>query len=302
MKLARKPPPATASNANQSIEHAAETTAPALVSKAGLPLYRGCTPCAVVGSGRDAAGPQSQANRPPAPASKPPAAFIPIPGRGGARNRRDRQTSALSLAAAAGVLDAAAFARSIGLGFNRFLTIHWAAAGVSDDLAATARWLKLAGDWIRAHGGQVAYVWIRETGPGKGAHVHILLHLPPDLADGFNRRQRGWMKACGAAWRAGVRFSRPIGRNLNHYAMGEIDGRSYDANLAEVLDYVLKGGDDAARERLGIGRQEPGGVITGKRCGVSQNIGPEARRMHFGTNTRGRATKTPPSAKVRYRA
>ncbi|WP_426039675.1 hypothetical protein [Brevundimonas sp. DC300-4] len=199
-------------------------------------------------------------------------------------------------------MDAAAFALSIGLGFNRFLTIHWAAAGVPDDLAATARWLKLAGDWIRAHGGQVALAWIRETGPGKGAHVHILLHLPPDLADAFNRRQRGWMKACGAAWKAGVRFSRPIGRNLNHYARGEIDGRAYDANLAEVLDYVLKGGDDAARERLGIDRQEPGGVIVGKRCGVSQNIGPEARRRGFVSDTRGRATKTPPSAKVRYRA
>ena len=290
------------SKRNQSVEHAAESTAPALAPEAGPSLYRGCTPCAVVGSGRGAAGPQSQANRPPAPVSTPRAAFIPIPGRGGARNRRDRQTSALSLAAVARVLDAATFAGSIGLGFNRFLTIHWAAAGVSDDLAATARWLKLAGDWIRLHGGQVAYVWIRETGPGKGAHVHILLHLPPNLADGFNRRQRGWMTACGAAWKAGVRFSRPIGRNLNHYARGEIDGRSYDANLAEVPDYVLKGATDTARERLGIDRQEPGGVIVGKRCGVSQNIGPEARRMHFGSNTRGRATKTPPSAKVRYRA
>lgn len=191
-------------------------------------------------------------------------------------------------------MDAAAFALCIGLGFNRFLTIHWAAAGVSDDLAATARWLKLATDWIRSHGGQVALVWIRETGPGKGAHVHILMHLPPDLAEGFNRRQRGWMTACGAAWKAGVRLSRPIGRNLNHYAMGEIDGRSYDANLAEVLDYVLKGATDTARERLGIERQEFGGVISGKRCGASQNIGPDARRQRgFDANTRTRARHEP---------
>jgi hypothetical protein len=190
-------------------------------------------------------------------------------------------------------MDAATFAGSIGLGFNRFLTIHWAAAGVSDDLAATARWLKLAGDWIRSCGGRFAYIWIRETGADKGAHVHILLHLPPDLAAGFNRRQRGWQTASGARWKARVRYSRPIGRNLRHYAMGEIDGQSYEANLAETLDYVLKGADDAARERLGIRRREHGGVIVGKRCGVSQNIGPEARRVGFATSTRTHARETP---------
>ncbi|MBX9801578.1 MAG: hypothetical protein K2Y04_02300 [Caulobacteraceae bacterium] len=71
--------------------------------------------------------------------------------------------------------------------------------------------------------------------------------------------------------------------------MGEIDGQSYEANLAETLDYVLKGADDAARERLGIRRKEPGGVLVGKRCGVSQNIGPAARRASFANSTRKRA-------------
>lgn len=244
-------------------------------------LYRGCIPCDGGEGGRLAAIPQSRPMHPPAPPLVQRASFTPIPGRGGARNRADRQSSALSLAAAAGLIDATAFALSVGLGFNRFVTIHWAAGGVSDDLAATARWLKLAGDWIRSCGGQFAYIWIRETGPAKGAHVHILLHLPPDLAAGFNRRQRGWQTACGARWSGKVRYSRPIGRNLRHYAMGEIDGQSYEANLAETLDYVLKGADDAARERLCIVHSEPGGVIVGKRCGVSQNIGPEARRRGF---------------------
>jgi hypothetical protein len=68
--------------------------------------------------------------------------------------------------------------------------------------------------------------------------------------------------------------------------MGEIDGQSYEANLAETLDYVLKGADDAARERLGIRRKEPGGDVVGKRCGVSQNIGPDARRVGLATSTR----------------
>jgi hypothetical protein len=199
----------------------------------------------------------------------------------------------LSLAAATGLIDAAAFALAAGLGLNRFVTLHWAAGGVTDDLAALGRWLKLAGDWIRSCGGRFAYIWIRESGPDKGAHAHILLHLPPDLAAGFNRRQRGWQTASGARWKARVRYSRPIGRNLRHSAMGAIDVRSYEANLAETLDYVLKGANDAARERLGIRRKEPGGVIVGKRCGVSQNIGPEARRVGFATSARTHVRERP---------
>ena len=293
MKPAKGPPPEACLKAGQGLEPAPQTTGPATATESAPLFYRGCSPCAGGGSGRPAACPQSRATRPPAPTSKQRTSFIPIPGRGGARNRRERRSSALSLTAAAGLMDAAAFALSVGLGFNRFATIHWAAGGVTDDLAATARWLKLAGDWVRSCGGQFAYIWVRETGPDKGAHVHMMLHLPPDLAAGFDRRQRGWQTASGARWKARIRYSRPIGRNLRHYAMGEIDGQSYEANLAETLDYVLKGADDAARSLLGIVRSEPGGVIVGKRCGVSQNIGPEARRMGFGTAIRPRARERP---------
>jgi len=194
---------------------------------------------------------------------------------------------------ASGLSEATAFALVIGLGFNRFVTIHWESGRVTDDLAATARWLKLAGDWIRSRGGQFAFIWVRETGPDKGAHVHILMHVPPDLADSFDRRQRGWQQACGALWKAKVRYSRPIGRNLLHYSSGWIDGQAYDLNLAETLDYVLKGADDAARQSLGIRRKEPGGEVVGKRCGVSQNIGPDARRRLFQTNTRASARGAP---------
>jgi hypothetical protein len=198
-------------------------------------------------------------------------------GRGGARNQRDRVSADLSHSAAAGIIEATYFALALGLGFNRFVTIHWEAGGVTDDLAATGRWLKLAGDWIRSRGGTVSFVWVRENGPGKGAHVHILMHVPPALADPFNRRQRGWLKACGTVWKRGVLQSRPIGRDLRHFA-GEGPARlTYLENLSAVVDYILKGADDATRQALKIGRSEPGGVIVGKRCGVSQNIGPAAR-------------------------
>jgi hypothetical protein len=131
---------------------------------------------------------------------------------------------------------------------------------------------------MRSRGGTWAYVWVRENGPGKGAHVHILMHLPPALADPFNRLQRGWLKACGAVWKKGVLKSRPIGRDLRHFAGEGPDRLTYLENLSAVVDYILKGADEATRQALQIQRSEPGGIIVGKRCSASQNIGPDVRR------------------------
>ena len=201
-----------------------------------------------------------------------------MPGRGGARNRASRTTEALSEASARNLIEATCFAVQSDLPFNRMVTIHWDAAGVADDLKATGLFLKLASDWVRRHGGKTAFIWVRENGPGKGRHVHILMHLPPDVAREFNRYQRRWLQTCGAQWRAKVLLSRPVGRSLRHALTG---GADYVANLSEALSYVLKGADHRAREMLGIERCEPGGRVVGKRCGVSQNIGPAAREGGF---------------------
>ena len=238
--------PAT-SEPSQAIENAKELAADGSGDEPGLYLYKSCSPCQT---------------------------FVPMPGRGGFRNKASRRTIALSDADARKVLDASNHAELIGVPFNVFKTIHWERAGVSDDLAATGAFLKHAGDWTRLRGGRLAWVWTRETGPGKGDHVHILLHLDPDLARDFSRRQRGWLKACGARWRKGVVLSRTIGRSLQHALTG---GEDYRVNLVEALDYILKGADRDARERLGIKRAEPGGVVIGKRSGISQNLGPAAR-------------------------
>lgn len=82
------------------------------------------------------------------------------------------------------------------------------------------------------------------------------------------------MKACGAKPKAGVFLSRPIGRSLHHALSG---GADYEANLTGALDYLLKGADHRAREALGIMQCEPGGLVVGKRCAASVNIGPAAR-------------------------
>lgn len=199
--------------------------------------------------------------------------FSPLPGRGGPRNRADRVTTALSKAALTELAAATDFARQTGLAFNRHTTIHWDAAGVSDPLRATRRFLKLLGDAVRAAGGSFAYVWVRENGYGKGEHVHILWHGPADLPV-FKRRVKSWLKLCGGAPRRGVCLTRSIARWLGEARTGS---EYYQANLWWVLDYLAKGGNADARKTLAVQHNEPGGPIVGKRCGTSAKIGRKAR-------------------------
>ncbi len=156
---------------------------------------------------------------------------------------------------------------------NRFTTIHWEAAGVADPLSATGRLLKLMGDAMRANGSAFAYVWVRENGPGKGEHVHILWHGAVHLPV-LKRRIRAWLKLCGGRSVKGVCRTDAINRSLCSALIGDA---AYFANLREVLGYQLKGADAEARDALGIRRAEPGGRIVGKRSGASANIARSAR-------------------------
>lgn len=217
--------------------------------------------------------------------ARPVATFTPLPGRGGRLNSARRVSTALSLRQARKLVEATRFAEAAGLPFNRFTTVHWESAGVADDLAATGRFLKLMGDAVKAGGGSFAYAWVRESGSGKGTHVHILWHGPVVLPV-FGRRVRDWLRACGGRPKKGVCHTRSVGRSLAHAVTG---GEDYERNVWEALDYLLKGSDLAARAALGIVRQEPGGEIVGKRCGTSANIDRAARSKGVSAPVRARA-------------
>lgn len=179
------------------------------------------------------------------------------------------------------LMDASFFAVKVDLPLNRFVTIHWECAGLAADFQkATGRFLKLAGDWLRLHGSNSAWIWVRESGPDVGEHVHILMHVPSPLARLFSYRQRGWLKACGANFAAGVIKSRPVGRSIRHAHVGAQGGECYMGHLCRALGYVLKGADAQTRQEHGITFAQPGGVILGKRCSTSQNIGRSARKRY----------------------
>lgn len=196
-----------------------------------------------------------------------------------ANQHRHRVSDCIAYKDALNLLEAAFFSQQCGMPLNRFTTIHWQKGGIAGPSQwATGRFLKLAADWLRLRGATLAYIWVRENGHDKGDHVHILLHVPPDLARAFSSRQRGWLKACGATFKKGVIYSRPIGRTLSHALAGLQYGEQYSDHLKTTLAYILKGANAKTRQRLGLPLAEPGGAVIGKRCSTSQNIGRAARR------------------------
>ena len=188
-----------------------------------------------------------------------------------------RSTTAISYRDAANLLDAAAFAATIGIPLNRFLTVHTEAGGATDALKTRARLAKFMSNWVASKGGRFAHVTVRGTGEGKGEHFHMLLHIPAGLRVGFNQRKSKWLRTAGLKRAKGVSHSRAVGRFYYFGTSGFPGGGHYAANLAEALDYMLKGAELKARERLAIRRCEPGGELQGKRCFHSENIGRTAR-------------------------
>lgn len=188
---------------------------------------------------------------------------------GGRRNRADRVSETLTAEQCRKLIAATLFARSIGLPFNRHWTIHCEMAGIEprDGAHFIGRVLHAAGKAAKRHGGQLAAVWVRENGIGKGEHAHILMHLPRGM--NLKNKTRRWIVGSGGTYRQGVSEVRSIGGSL---LSAETGGEHYELNADNVLAYLLKHGDDRTAQLLGLPRFGHRGLITGKRCGSTQNI------------------------------
>ena len=199
-------------------------------------------------------------------------------GRGGARNYASRSSAELSLPQVRNLCAAADAAKRLGLPFTRMITIHWRAAAVplEEMVAATGRYLDLLTKALARHGYATAWIYVHENGPQAGHHCHMLVHVPAAAAGLLSRLQRGWLRRITSQpYRRGVLLGVPIGGRLGL----EISNPPLHAdNLATVLGYVVKGASEAAMLECWLTHQQPGGLVIGKRCGTSQNIGPTARQ------------------------
>lgn len=199
-------------------------------------------------------------------------------GRGGARNRGNRESDALTASNVGNLQAATRHASNVGLPFTRMVTIHWQAAGVPlEDMArATGHYTDLLTKTLARHGSNTAYVWCHEGGERKGGHCHLLVHVPAEIVPIVSRLQRGWLRRItGAAYRKNVILSKPIGGRLG-LECGNPD--LHATNLEAALAYICKAAPQAILDSSDIERaHEPGGLVIGKRCGTSQNIGAKAR-------------------------
>lgn len=209
-------------------------------------------------------------------------------GRGGARNRADRESYALTAAQVANLSAAERHAKQIGLPFTRMISIHWEAAGVplAGMAKATGRFTDLMAKALARHGSKTAWLWTHENGDGKGGHCHLLAHVPANLVSILTGLQRGWLRRItGRQYRTRVIHSKPIGGRLGLEA-GNPD--LHAINLEAALAYVLKGASHEAASHFALERLEPGGRVIGKRCATSQNIGAKARkqRTEYGSDAK----------------
>jgi len=193
---------------------------------------------------------------------------------GGARNFGKKPSWNLSLQNCLDLIEAGDFAEAIGLRFNRHWSVHYAKAGIaeSDATRFIGRLLKLAGGFARRHGGRLAAIWVREGGEGKGGHVHILMHLPPGLS--LRGKSKRWVGLAGGRCVARVSRVRPIAGRV---AAAERGDAHYRHNVGNVRRYLLKNVDLEAGVDLGLKHKGQSGLVVGKRCGWTQNVGRAAR-------------------------
>jgi hypothetical protein len=171
------------------------------------------------------------------------------------------------------MMEGLAFAREIGMSLNTHLIIHWGGTLAGDDsdgnLFAKFRYL-LDKRLRRKYGRELTAIWIRERHRNKHTrqasevvHAHLLLHLPSQHREAVR----------------GV-----VDDLVTLVAKRILDDRTVELTSPSNPDgkYLLKGGTfavwetflvpDKWRSRLGEG------VIEGKRCGITENIGPATRK------------------------
>jgi hypothetical protein len=195
------------------------------------------------------------------------------------RPQTDRRR-ALSVEQVRGLANASAHATALGHPLNALLTVTWG----ETPRFTEATWSKLqtelldkASRFLLRRHIKPAFVWTRERAPGIGAHTHAAVHLglrPGEVADALRR------------YLERVFGFRPGGVDIR---MGRF-GANTEAMRSGILRYLVKGLDHAAFRYsdmdgstenigvvLGIRHRGQQGIISIKRAGTSQNIGPAAR-------------------------
>jgi len=171
------------------------------------------------------------------------------------------------------IIDAAQYAREIGLLLNAHCTIMWNGTDAQTDTDGS-RFTKVREGLRKAldrRGIPFTAVWAREERELHfGQHAHMVFHLPPELLAEIKRViERLVYRHGGALW----------------------SDKTVDLKLHTNGDvrYLLKGGTPEVWRKYSVKRKwrRRQGVCLGKRCGTTQNIGPKERERWWAGLYRG---------------
>ena len=185
--------------------------------------------------------------------------------------KRTRATKYICMRQASNIMEAVAFAKSIGLPLVAHLTIHWSLTDIGDDPDGKlfAKFREGLNKWLDRQGVVFAAAWARERqsrGQSDVEHCHLLFHLP--------------VKYCSGKRLAQVKEA--ILRLISLHGGGLTHDRVINLTIWPDPDgkYLIKGGGSKIWKHFRLRKEHRRlqGIIHGKRCGVTENIGTAARR------------------------
>jgi hypothetical protein len=182
-------------------------------------------------------------------------------------------------------VNAATFAKHLDKPLNRHVTVWWKHSAGFDPaprawIAHQGRYIKALLAWLAHRGTASHYIATREYGDVKGAHSHILIHVPTDLAAAFSdfAVQAGNFNGCPAGG-----DNRPV--VVSGGWKWEETGSETPAQRAAILRYALKDISPKARaggvliaDALAIAPEHNTRLIEGKRISIHRSIARAARQ------------------------
>jgi len=193
--------------------------------------------------------------------------------------RSDRKTNLLSTRLAENIWRARLYAEQIGQPLNAFLTIRWEALNNDCQVQQqNSRLLICARRWFSRRDQDLAAVWVIERGTLGSLHTHNLIHVPRHLLPGFKDMLPRWTGVPALPkdqWPDDQRQKQHV-LGYGHDGIWHLE-RLYDHGT-RVARYMLKGCPYLSL-RYGIQYHDQG-IVIGKRCGHSNNLGPTARSRY----------------------
>ena len=185
--------------------------------------------------------------------------------------KQSRASKYITMRQATSIMEAVRFAKLIDLPLVAHLTIHWSLTDVGDDFDGKlfAKVREGLDKWLHRRGIVFAGAWARERearGQSEVEHCHLLFHLPVQYRTGKKLRQ----------------VEAAISRLVKRHGRDITDERVIKLVIHDNPDgkYLIKGGGPKIWKRFGLRKKDRRlqGLLCGKRCGVTENVGLAARK------------------------